>query len=255
MSGLLLCSSKRSKTPFLIAENKIEIWSLEELCYYLYENAYRITEDFFSQELAEYLREELDLSAVADKLMTLKKNGADFLEYILAVCQAANYYDQEELLRLVQELQAFAELGRLERLKLLADSRMKEHLYTQAVREYEAILALKHTEGFDRNFEGKIYHNMGIAYAKMLLYREAEECLKHAQELLEEPEIRKNLLLLYYLAGNTRQYVETAAFFSDEERQKLLEKWETVRKNTQIESGRNEAVIEKWKQEYRTEMS
>lgn len=239
----------------MIAENKIEIWSLEELCYYLYENAYRITEDFFSQELAEYLREELDLGTVADKLMALKKNEADFLEYILAVCQVANYYGQEELLRLVQGLQAFAVLSRPERLKQLADSRIKEHLYAQAVREYEAILALKYKEGYDRSFEGKIYHNMGIAYAKMLLYREAEECFKHAQELLEEPEIRKNLLLLYYLAGNTRQYEETAALFSEEERQELLEEWEAVRKTAKVENGRNEAVIEKWKQEYRAEMS
>lgn len=239
----------------MIAENRIEIWSLEELCYYLYQNAYRITEDFFSEELLEYLREELDLNALADKLTALKKDEADFLEFILAICQASNYYEQEELLQLVQDLQAFAMLGRVERMKLLADSCIRKRRYAQAVREYEAILALKYREGYDKNFEGKIYHNMGIAYAKMLLYREAENCLKHAEELLEAPDIKKDFLLLYYLSGNTRKFEETSVFFTEEERQELLEKWEAVKNNAKAETGRNEAVIEKWKQEYRLEMT
>lgn len=255
MNGLLLCSSKRGRTPFVVAENRIEIWSLEELCYYLYQNAYRITEEFFSEELVEYLREELELGTLADKLTALKKEEADFLEFILAVCQASNYYEQEEALRLVQDLQAFAMLGRAERLKLLADSCIQKRHYAQAVREYEAILALKYKEGYDDNFEGRLYHNMGIAYAKMLLYREAESCLRRAEKLLKEPDIKKDFLLLYYLADNTRKFEETAALFTEEERRELLERWESIRKNAKTENGRNEAVIEKWKQEYRLEMT
>ena len=75
MSGLLLCSSKRGERPYVIEKNKWKIWSLEELCYYLYQNAYSITEDFFSEELISYLRNELELEALSGLQPAEKKAG------------------------------------------------------------------------------------------------------------------------------------------------------------------------------------
>ncbi|MBP3543359.1 MAG: hypothetical protein J6J86_03935, partial [Lachnospiraceae bacterium] len=147
MSGLLLCSSRRGKTSYALEENRIEIRSLEELCFYLYQNAYRITEDFFSEELIQYLAEELDLKSLADKLTALKKEKADFLGLILTVCEAANYYTGAELADLKQEMANFAKLSKAERMKSLADSCMIQKRYAQAVREYETILGMKNKEG------------------------------------------------------------------------------------------------------------
>lgn len=255
MSGLLLCSSRRGKTSYALDENRIEICSLEELCFYLYQNAYRITEDFFSEELIQYLSEELELKALADKLAAMKKEKADFLGLILAVCEAANYYTSAELSELKQELANFAKLSKPKRMKSLADSCMVQKRYAQAVKEYEAILGMKHKEGYDEKFEGKIYHNMGSAYARMLMYREAEACFLKAEKLLDEPKIQRELLLLYYLAGNTRQYERLAEGFSEEELQQLVQRWDELRKSVKIDTGRDEAVIERWKQEYRREMT
>lgn len=255
MSGLLLCSSRRGNTSYALEENRIEIRSLEELCFYLYQNAYRITEEFFSEELIHYLTEELELKELANKLVALKKEKADFLGLILAVCEAANYYTGAELTELKQELKNFAKLSKAERMKSLADSCMVQKRYAQAVKEYEMILGMKYKEDYDEAFEGKIYHNMGIAYARMLMYREAEACFMKADKLLDEPKIQRELLLLYYLAGNTRQYEKTAEGFSEEELQQLVQKWDEIKKNVKFDTGRNETVIEKWKQEYRREMT
>lgn len=255
MSGLLLCSSRRGNTSYTLEENRIEICSLEELCFYLYQNAYRITEEFFSEELINYLAEELELKELADKLTMLKKEKADFLGLILTVCEAANYYTNAEIAELKQELVNFAKLSKAERMKSLADSCMVQKRYAQAVKEYEMILGMKYKESYDEAFEGKIYHNMGSAYARMLMYREAEDCFLKADKLLDEPKIQRELLLLYYLAENTKQYEKTAEGFSKEELQQFVQTWDEIKKNVKTDTGRNEAVIEKWKQEYRREMT
>lgn len=261
MSGLLLCSSKRGSRPYIIIKNEWEIWSLEELSYYLYQNAYDISEEFFSEELLMYLREELQAAELASRLADMKQANRNFIELITAVCEAANYYDKEEMQALKQQLGAFASMSKPERMKCTADSCMQRKRYVQALKRYEAILACKNREKCEEIFLGRVYHNMGTVYARMLLYHEAEEYMNRALSIFsatgeyeeEIQTIKKELLLLAYLAENTRQ-LETAEL-PEEERTKLIAEWEEIRASAKTEEGRHEAVIEKWKQEYRTQMS
>lgn len=255
MGGLLLCSSRRAESPYFIGEGEGEIWSVEELCRYLYENIYSVTEEFFSPELFAFL-EELNRGDLAGELAACRDRNGNFAEMILIVCGAANYYDKEELAALKGRLYDFAALSRVERLKKLADSCMEKRRYMQALKRYEEILSLRKREPCDELLTGKAYHNMGAACAKMLLYKEAEEYLKKSAVLLPDTEVvKKELLLLYYLSGDTKKYEEAAEGFSLEERRKLEAEWEGIKAAASVEKGRSEAVIEKWKQEYRRQMS
>ena len=40
MSGYILCQVKRAKNPYYISNISTNIYSIEELCYYLYHNIY-----------------------------------------------------------------------------------------------------------------------------------------------------------------------------------------------------------------------
>ncbi len=254
MSGLLLCSSRRSEKPFLV-EKDMEIWSLEELCYYLYENVFNLTDDFFSPELLEYLEKDLELEKLAKDLFLCKEEGNSYAEMVIMVCETANYYSREELLEFEEHLKSFSMLSHTKRLKLLGDTCMEKRLYAQALRKYEEILAYRRKEACEEEFIGRVYHNMGIAYAKMLLYKEAEEYLKKSYEMLPAIDsIKKELLLLYYLSGNEEKYKETALLCSKKEQIEAEEAWKAVQESACIEEGRIEAVVEKWKREYRYQM-
>lgn len=67
MSGLLLCG-KRSATPYIIKEAGINIYSIEELSYYLYNNTYMVGIEFFCDELIAYIADELELPSLGQKL-------------------------------------------------------------------------------------------------------------------------------------------------------------------------------------------
>ena len=68
MSTVILCSGNYAKTPYYIAEEDLHLYSVEELCYYLYKNAFMLQEDFFGDALLSWISQELGLSQWADAL-------------------------------------------------------------------------------------------------------------------------------------------------------------------------------------------
>ena len=94
MSGLILCG-KRSTNPYLIKESGISIYTIEELCYYLYNNTYMITKEFFCNELAEYIKTELELPSLAQKLKYSIDHNGELLQMVMDVLSSNEYYTVE----------------------------------------------------------------------------------------------------------------------------------------------------------------
>ena len=53
---LILCDGRLAEKPYKMPVTRQNIYSLEELCYYIYHNIYTITEEFFQESLADWLR-------------------------------------------------------------------------------------------------------------------------------------------------------------------------------------------------------
>ena len=61
MSGYILCQVKRAKNPYYISNISTNIYSIEELCYYLYHNIYLLDETIINEQLLVWMKEELHL--------------------------------------------------------------------------------------------------------------------------------------------------------------------------------------------------
>ena len=68
MSGYILCQTKRAELPYFVENISTNIYSLEELCYYLYHNLYLIDETIMNEELCRWIQEELELPGLAAKI-------------------------------------------------------------------------------------------------------------------------------------------------------------------------------------------
>ena len=73
MSGYILCQVKKAEKPFYIENISTNIYSIEELCYYLYNNLYLVDRSLISNKLCTWLDEELKLPKLAAKLRPLEK--------------------------------------------------------------------------------------------------------------------------------------------------------------------------------------
>ena len=68
MSGYILCQTKKAGKPYFVENISTNIYSLEELCYYLYHNLYLVDSSVMNEGLCIWISEELDLPRLAAKL-------------------------------------------------------------------------------------------------------------------------------------------------------------------------------------------
>ena len=71
MSKVILCSSKTAETPFTFLNTKVEIYTYEELCFYIFNNTVLISKSVLSEKLFNFIRDELGMEELADKLTGL----------------------------------------------------------------------------------------------------------------------------------------------------------------------------------------
>ncbi|MEI3246665.1 MAG: hypothetical protein V8S26_11405 [Lachnospiraceae bacterium] len=63
----ILCKTKTAKKPFFIENISTNIYSMEELCYYLYNNLYLIDDTLLNEKLCVWLKDELETAGAFQK--------------------------------------------------------------------------------------------------------------------------------------------------------------------------------------------
>ena len=63
MSDVILCIGKLSENPYYIVGLGMNVYSIEELCYYLTRDAYIIDNDIMDESLCDYIENEVDVAA------------------------------------------------------------------------------------------------------------------------------------------------------------------------------------------------
>ena len=61
MSGYILCQTKKARSPYFIQNISTNIYTLEELCYYLYHNIYLVDQTIINEALCSWIAQELEL--------------------------------------------------------------------------------------------------------------------------------------------------------------------------------------------------
>jgi len=222
MGKLILCSGKRTDRPYVLPGSGVRIYSIEELCYYIYNNIYFIDEAMFSASLIDWIEKELCLSDRAKKLEALKKQGADLKTLITVVLCSADYYTEDEIKKLLAVVDEIRTMSPARRRYLKANSYLKRKQFSEAAAEYESLLASEDAIKLDPKSYGDVLHNLAIA--KLHIYGPGKACelFMQAYERNRNPE-------------SLRQYLYTLWLCKD--RQTFYEKREEY--NVDQETGRN----------------
>ena len=73
MGKLILCRGKRTERPYVLQGTGYRIYSIEELCHYIYNNIYSIDETLFTDSLIDWIGTELCLPERAEKGVSLRQ--------------------------------------------------------------------------------------------------------------------------------------------------------------------------------------
>lgn len=210
MSGYILCQVKRARLPYYIENISTNIYSIEELCFYLYHNIYLLDSTIINEELCFWIRDELGLKKLAQKLYSLLDDNLKVGDFILPIFKEINYLSLEEFRRLNQQIQKLSQEPEVLRQKLKGDYLMEHGKYVNAIKVYQRALFEKQEkksgeqDQLGGQFVGEIYHNMGCAYARLFQMEEAISCFSKAYEHLRTmSSIRSYLYAIYMEKGET----------------------------------------------------
>ena len=208
MSGLILCRTKEAESPYYISNMDLKIYSLEELCYYIYNNIYLIGIDLADNKLVEFIRYEIKEAELADKLDCLIKEKAGLAEIVVTILKYVDYYNLNEIEEMREILLTLDTQNVLERLKARADRFLENKCYFSAMKNYCSIMNSKKDNTLPGIFYAKVYHNMGVAYANLYLFKQSVEYFNEAYKIGQHEESLKCRMVAEKLAlgngfGNT----------------------------------------------------
>lgn len=271
MAGLILCRTRYAQRPYYISNMGVNIYSLEELCYYIYNNIYLIGTDLFDEGLTDYISGELGEKELAEQLEFLITENAGLSELVMTVLRYVDYYSEEEIDALAGTIESLDTQNASERLKLRADNFLSNKRYSNAVHNYEIIVYGQKDINLSDDFYGNVWHNMGVTYAGMFEFGDAVQCFKRAYALNGNDESLKASFAAEYLSGRKRpaesedeqsyaayREIETIMDHAPEEAgYEAVKKAFELRDNGQADEY-NAAVndiIDNWKFEYRNYIS
>ncbi len=192
MSGLLLCG-KRTANPYVITESGVNIYSIEELCYYLYNNTYMVGIEFFSDELIRFIGEELELPSLAQKLKQKVDYNAGLEALVVEVMSSVGYYSTEEYKSIEATIRALGSKSKPERMKARADMLLDRKCYVSAASAYKDILG-DTDEKYEAAFIANIWNNLGVVYSKQFMFEDAVNCYKMACDIDRQESYFDNLI-------------------------------------------------------------
>lgn len=216
MSGYILCQVPRAGIPYYIESISTNIYSIEELCYYLHHNPCLLDSTIMNEALCRWLKEELGLRSLAQKLeQNLSRNKESIRDFVYPVFKEINYLSYEDMKSFNGQIEELEARGPAVRRKLKGDCLVENRMYVNALQVYrelaEEYAQKEEQEEGQKKMLGSIYHNMGCAYSHLFQKEEALDCFRKAYECLHTGSALRSYLYAFYNGRTPLEYASKLA--------------------------------------------
>ena len=220
MGRYILCG-KEADLPYEVDELDIRIYTIEELCYYIYNYLPLIGEDFIDERLLYFIRRELELPEIADKIERFYGSRSEQDATLQMLLSDVGYFSDPELSEFQNRLVYRRRKSREERIKAKGDSLIRLGRYQSAVRCYKSLSQNGSDSRVSREFYVGVLEALAGAYGHLCEFDYALDCLLRIYDLNRSERILKKAYDVCILSGTELP----AAYFSRVPDQKL-QKWQ-----------------------------
>ncbi|MBQ2705469.1 MAG: tetratricopeptide repeat protein, partial [Agathobacter sp.] len=197
MGELLICNEPIAAMPYYIEGVSWNVYSLEELCYYVENNTYLLEKDFMTEELCTWIGKEVNNLKLADRLRDIMHLDGRLSEFVLALLVDCGYCPKDVIQEIVRIIREMEEKSDFECNKVRADRLMEKEKYLSSIYEYKSLLESNEAGEQSKELLGNIWHNLGTAYARLFLFKEAVSCYEKAYKLNLNEESLKECLMAH----------------------------------------------------------
>ena len=206
MGKLILCSGARTKRPYSFISSGIRVYSIEELCHFLFHHIYLIEEELFSDTLIDWIQMELKLPERAEKLRQLRRHHADTKTMVTVILCSADYYTEYEIKSYLKELDIIAGMPKIKRNCIKANQYLEQRQFKEAEAEYERLSESKEAAELTPEDYGDILHNLAVAKIHTVGFQTAAELFEQAYIRNKRVESLRQYLYAIYLIGMEELY-------------------------------------------------
>ncbi len=272
MGELLLCNQEMAAMPYYLESISLNVYSMEEICYYIENNLYLLDTDFMDMELCSWVEQELGEKQLSEQLKNVIYQNGSLDKFVSLILQSCCYCSKETEAHIMAVLSEMQSKSAFECGKIRADRFMENQRYYNAVMEYRRLLQMEEENKKQPELSGNIWHNLGTAYARLFLFQDAAECFLSAYSRNQNKE---SLLaaMAAFRCGNDidgLEKMQKAYGISMEELHEITEGWTQISRSTEITEfeqqidmlfeGNSDSeeekqqileILENWKTEYK----
>lgn len=217
MGRVILCETQPATTSYIFPNTKIEVFSYEELCFYIYNNIALISEEYIDVRMFNWIETALKLPELAEQLRAVKeKDTTDLTDLLTTILTYKEYYTIPEIRDFIFQMERMKGLIPPQFRKMQADGFLRYHKYLKAASIYDEILD-QYPDLKNENLLGAIYHNKAVALAYNFELKEAVDAYLKAYELTKNPRSIYEYLLLMATMRERRDVEVLAQFYGVEE--------------------------------------
>ncbi len=204
MSRVYLCLGQYANTPYCFDVARARVFCVEELCFFLKENAWMVDETFFNRQLAEWIEKECGLPELGQKLRSALKGKEKPAQILSQIFCYTGYFSPQEIEKVMRMVSAGSNVSMTEKKKAKADYFLESRRYALAIGSYQELLE---EEAMVPSLRGRIWHNMGTAQARLFLYEKAACSFEEAYRCCGEPSCLQAFLAAKRLSMNEGDYL------------------------------------------------
>mgnify|MGYP002520551059 FL=1 len=210
MGELLLCHETIAALPYYIEETGINIYSMEELSYYISGNVYLLDRSFMCESLCTWIEKQMKRTELAEKLRTCIRTEKRLSDFVFAILEDTAYCTMKEMQEIVFAVRQMEQKSDFECEKIRADQLMEKDKYLAAIYRYKHLLETADTKETSEVLRGNIWHNLGTAYARLFLFEEAGRCYEKAYEYNKQKESLRECLMCCRCRHDEAMFAEIA---------------------------------------------
>ena len=261
---MLQFCGRQAQTPYYISAIGCNVYSLEEINYFIYNHMNMVYRDFFDEPLFAYIDEHLRRPDMAADLRKLDSEGAPVQDFITYILKESNYYSAPEMNRIAPLLTNINNLSRPERLKLEADALFKDRKYSAALRIYFEIMGQMEGSSLNESFFARTAFSIGMVYAHLFMSKNANAYFDYAYDLYPDPTYAKASVYMSIINNDEEELLKSIIRYNitDEALEAIREKVNSLRRSIEtdadtinfiyrFENGlEDDNIIETWKEQY-----
>ena len=254
MGELFLCYEPIAAIPYFIENVSLNIYSIEELCYYIKSNTYMLDHSFMNEELCIWLEKQINMPNLANQLRRMMQNHVALYEFVFEIIRTTGYFSIQEMQDIILAIRQFEEKSDFECKKIRVDKMLEQGKYLNSLYEYKQLLDSADALKTEKEIIGNVWHNLGTAYARMFLFNDAAVCYQNAYNFNNNIESVKECIMAYKCAHEDKYMQNVIEKNNLSERQiiEIIDELSYTNDNlTEIDLETSNNQILEWKEEYR----